>query len=745
MEKKKLLIIDSNSILHRTFWALPPLTTKKGELINALYGFFSIFILALKKIKPDFVVACYDFPAKTFRHKEFKLYKAKRKKAPTELYSQIEKSKEILKKISICVLEKEGYEADDLIASVKELFQKKQIFPKLVTIILTGDLDPLQLVDSQTKVLAMKKGISETIFYDEKEIAKRFSGLKPFQLLDLKGLTGDPSDNIPGVPGIGKKTALFLIKKFNTIEEIYQRIEKGENLGIKASLLKKLIDYKEQAFFSKKIAKIKRDIPLSIDFKGCLFKNFNLKKALEIFGQYEFSSLIKRLKELFSEKKLKDNLSEKISQEKKLKLFYKEKLLSKKLYQIEKELIAVIDKMEKKGIKIDLKALSLLSEKLEEKLAKIKKAIFSIVGEEFNLNSPSQLRAILFEKLKISSDFLRKTSKGEVSTGKDELRKLKDTHPVVDLILEYREIFKLKTSFCDNLKKYIDPKDSRIHPKFQQIGTVTGRITCKEPNLQAIPKEGRFSVEIRRAFVAEDGYLFLSADYSQIELRIIAFFSGEEKWIEIFKKGGDIHQMVAEQIFQKKDISFKERRLAKIINYGILYGMGPKTLSFQANISLAKAKEFVNNYFKEFPRVKEFFESLVKKAKKDGFLETLLGRRRSFFQINSRDLRLRQEAERMAKNFPIQGTVADIVKKSMLEIERELIKKYGKEKEKISQIILQIHDELIFEVKEDYLSEIAKVIKEITEKTVSLEPVPLKVNISVGKNLAELKPINLSN
>jgi DNA polymerase-1 len=741
--KKRLIIIDSNSLIHRAFHALPPLTTKKGELVNGVYGFLLVFLKALKEFKPDFVVSCFDAPGPTLRHKEYKEYKAKRPKAPQELYQQIPKVKEVLKAFGVPIFQKQGFEADDLIGAISRQAPRKQVFPKIETIILSGDLDTLQLVDENTKVYTLRKGVRDAVLYDIEKVKEKYQGLTPSQLVDFKALRGDPSDNIPGVTGIGEKTAIQLIKEFGSLENLYQELEKEteKSKKIKQSIRKKLKDYREQAFISKKLAQIQSNVPIEFKLEQAKIKAFSKEAIAQVFKKFEFYTLLKRLTEIKGEKKLKakSTISFAPAQariEDEIEKLYEEGVFSQKIYQVEKNLVPIVKKMEENGIKVDLKALKALSEYLAKRIEKIERKIFQLAGITFNLNSPSQVAEVLFEKLKIPIKDLKKTPGGAVSTGAQELKKIKKAHPIVNLILKHRELFKLKSGFVDSLPKMINPKDGKIHPHFRQLGTETGRMSCSEPNLQNIPIRGEIGKEIRNCFCAQTGFKFLSADYSQMELRIAASLSGDKKMQELFKKGEDIHTLTASQIFKipKEKVTERMREIAKTLNFGVLYGMGPKAFSERTGMSLGEAKEFIEKYFQNFKELAEFVEGLIKKARQKGYAETLFGRKRFLPEINSIDPKIRAGAERMACNMPIQGTAADICKIAMIRLkERGIINGDCK-------LILQIHDELLFEVKQDKIETVVPKIKKIMEEVAKLE-VPLRIDLKVGKSWGKLARI----
>jgi DNA polymerase-1 len=743
--KKRLIIIDGNALVHRAYHALPPLSTKKGEIVNAVYGFLLVFLKAIKDFQPDFIAATFDLRAPTFRHEKFKDYKATRKKSPDELYSQLPKIKEVLKNFNVPIFEKEGFEADDVIGTIANLAQQQPASQEIETIILSGDLDTLQLINKNTEVYTFKKGLKDTILYDEKAVKERYNGLVPEQMSDFKALKGDPSDNVPGIPGIGEKTAISLIKEFNNLENLYKEIEKikvipKEKVGIlNPRLLTLLKDYKDQAFFNKTLTDIDKDVPIDFNIKDCNWNGYDQEKVVQTLKELEFYSLIERLPKSSKQNKTKTttlNLEAPARTLQQIESFYKDGFFSKKIYEIEKNLIPVINKLKKNGVKVNLDALRELSEELEAKIKKLETEVYEVSGKEFNINSPQQLSEVIFQKLKLSPKGLKKTPGGVISTSSPELEKLKNEHKIINLILEYRELFKLKSGFVDALPNWIQ-KDGRIHPKFDQLGTVTGRFSCSNPNLQNIPIKGELGKEIRKCFVAERNFKFLSADYSQMELRIAASIAKDKNMIQFFKDGKDIHKITASKIFKVPEEKVDEtmRYVAKTLNFGVLYGMGAYGFAEGAKVSRKEAKIFIEEYFKNFQGVADYVKSSIAKVKKDGFVETIFGRKRFIPEINSLDPRLQRAAERMAINHPVQGTAADIIKMAMIKC-GEIIKPYKNE----VKMILQVHDELLFEISQDKILELAEEIKKVMENITTLET-SLRVDLETGENWGELEPI----
>ncbi|MFH0852236.1 MAG: DNA polymerase [bacterium] len=751
---KTLVLIDSHALIHRAFHALPPLSTQRGERVNAVYGFILVLFKVLKELKPDYVAAAFDLPGPTFRHKEFEEYKATRVKAPDELYAQIGRVKEVVSAFGIPIYEKAGFEADDVIGTVADKVKSEKL--RVKSIVVTGDLDTLQLIDDNTRIYTLRKGVKDTILYDEKMVVERY-GLKPEQMPDYRGLKGDPSDNIPGVPGIGEKTATELLKEFGTVEKLYETLENSKfkvksaksKLKIK-SLVNKLIENKDQAIFSKYLATIKRDVALKFNLKDAKFGKYDLEKIKSLFKELEFFSLINRLGEISagSANVKEDKKSppapllqrgglpevfEKIEQARQAGI------LSDKVYEIEKQVAPVIEQMEKDGIKVDAGKLKELGKKVDGRLISLEKEIHKLAGTEFNISSPQQLAEILFEKLKLETKGLKKTPGRVISTAAPELIKLKGKHKIIDEILEHRELAKLKSTYIDALPGLIG-KDGRLHTQYDQLGTATGRLSSKNPNLQNIPVKTELGNEIRKAFVAEKGFLLLAADYSQLELRIVASLAEDKKMIDILKKGEDIHLATAAEVFEVslKDVTPKMRKSAKALNFGVIYGMSMHGFAQAAGIDFEKAKAFIKKYFEEFEGVARYVDKTKKQVARDSYAETLFGRKRFLPEINSSAWDLRASAERAAINFPVQGTAADLVKMAMVGIKLKI--NLPAEGQKL-KMLLQVHDELLFEAPENEIDELASQIKEIMENVYQLEA-PLIVKIEIGPNWGELSFLN---
>jgi DNA polymerase-1 len=954
INKQRFIIIDGNAIVHRAYHALPPMTTKEGNMVNAVYGFTSMLLKVINDLKPTHLAVSFDLAEKTFRDKIYAEYKATRVKADQELYDQIPIVYKVVEAFDIPIYVKAGYEADDVIGTVACQIQnpKSKIQNESTeVIIVTGDKDLLQLVDENTKVYLLRKGLSQIEMFGNDEVKKLF-GFGPELVVDYKALRGDASDNIPGVRGIGEKTATELIVKVGGVDEIYGQIQNPKSKiqnEFSKGVIKKLTDDEKGARMSKELATIKKDVPdLEFDLEKCKVNAFDEKKIGELLRRLEFFSLIKRiprggqsieipnskfqipnksqitnskaiklttldkdkigdlvreikkakifackeilngkdilngkllgfvfevngksyylegwheeLKKIFSEEKillighdlkklikvflfchserspdshqgvveesllenqnnkLKINLEKENNQHEKgslhssrdsvgmttvrTKLFdtmiasyivdsstrahdlksiinrelnqempagsdqsslfgadpkmiaqelnlinqlyfiYKnklEKMDDQGLFdKIEMALIPVLAEMELNGVAVDVPMLNKLSADVAKAIGKVTEKIWDLAGKEFNIASSLQLRDILFDTLKLPTQGIKKGKTG-FSSSASELEKLRDLHPIIPLIEEHRELAKLQSTYVDVLPTLINPKTNRIHTTFNQAVTTTGRLSCSEPNLQNIPIRTELGREVRNTFIAEDGYNLVVADYSQIELRIVASLAQDEKMIEIFEKGEDIHRATAAAIngVSLDNVTKEMRNAAKEVNFGVLYGMGAYGLSWRAGIPQAEAKNFITKYFTEFAGVKKYLDQTLAFAKKEGYVETLFGRRRYLPELKSGNFQLRSAGERMAINMPVQGTAADLMKLAMIEVDEKIkrlkIKDCGDVK-----LILQVHDELVLEVKKGREDEVSKLVKDAMENVVKLR-VPVEVHVSVGKRWGELK------
>ena len=715
---KKLVLIDGHAIFHRAYHALPPLTTSKGELVNAVFGFTSMLLRAIADIKPDYIAVAFDTGEPTFRHQEYTGYKAQRVAAPDELHEQMPRVKQVVQTLNIPIFELAGYEADDIIGTlVRQGAESRKQGAGLEIIIVTGDRDTLQLVQPRVKVYTPGKSFSDVIYYDEKSTKEKY-GLEPNQLIDFKALAGDPSDNIPGVRGVGDVTAKKLLQQFSNLEEIYKNLDK---VSEKTRYL--LAKDAESAALSKKLATIDVQTPIKLELSKCVLKDYDQKAAEELFLELEFRSLIPKLPG-FSESKVADKAVGQGS------LFEKGK---EEETGTSDDLEKVLREMENYGVLIDTEKLSSLAREIDSKLSSLEKEIYKQVGHEFNLNSPKQLSTVLYDELNLIPE--RSTRiKTHKSTDEATLSTLIGAHPVIELILQYRELFKLKSTYVDALPTQIGT-DGRVHTHYHTDITRTGRLSSKDPNLQNIPARGDWGEKVRSAFVVPKGCVLLSADYNQIELRVMAHISGDGALKKVFEEGHDIHTETAEVVLGKKhsEITKEDRRIAKIVNFGIMYGISPYGLATQLKIEPAEAKELIDLYFERFQGVREWVGAILREAYEKGFVETLGGFKRYVLELRSSNQMVRRLGERIAVNSPIQGTAADIIKKAMVEISNKLKITGNKTK-----MILQVHDELVFEVPEGELKEVASIIKDCMENCFPLS-VPLVVELKVGQDWGNMK------
>lgn len=787
-DEKTLVLLDTHAILHRAYHALPDFSSPSGEPTGALYGVVAMLLKIVEELKPDYIVACFDLPDPTYRHEVFKDYKAGRAKTDDSLVAQITRSRDLLEAFGIPLYEKAGFEADDMLGTIVEQVKKEK---NLKTIIASGDMDTLQLVDGKkVLVYTLKKGINDTVLYDEKGVLGRF-GFGPLQVTDYKGLRGDPSDNIPGIKGIGEKTATDLIVRFKTVEGIYKALKKDESLlkeaGIKDRMIELLKANEEEALFSKMLATIRRDAPITFTIPEKTWRdNFDVERVLTLFAELGFRTLATRIQNLFNvpiEERRVD--TEKIDPERVQKVALalwllssdttnptqedimqygrannlttfteieahilreiKDQNLSRVYDEIEIPLMRVLRSMEKTGICIDVKHLEKLSKKMHIEIESLEKKMYAHAGVEFNINSPKQLGEILYDTLGLKPKNQKHTATGQRSTRESELEKLQGMHPIIEDILRYREIQKLTSTYIDTIPTLVGA-DGRIHTTFLQAGSVTGRMASQNPGVQNIPVRTDEGRQIRRAFVADKGFTLVSIDYSQVELRVAAFLSGDKKMIEIFKNGEDVHRGVASRVFgvSPEEVTADMRRQAKVINFGILYGMGVNAL--KANLgegtTRAEAQEFFNAYFNTFTRLAEYLEETKAFARANGYTLTYFGRRRHFPGMNSSAPFIRAQAERMAINAPVQGTSADIIRIAMVRINDYL------EEKKLTDTVhmmLQVHDELVFEIRTEEIEKIIPELKRHMEEVLPLtetSEVPILAEVKVGENWDEMKAFN---
>lgn len=878
-QRKILILIDGNALIHRSYHGLPPLTTKSGELVNAVYGFAMTLFGVIERFHPAYIAASFDLSGPTFRHVKFADYKGTRSKAPDDLYSQIPRVKELVKAFNIPIYELSGFEADDVIGTLARQAVEKD--EEVDVIIVTGDGDAFQLITDRVKVFTMRKGVKDTVLYDTDSVFTKY-GLKPEQLKDYKGLRGDSSDNIPGVKGIGEKGAINLLQEYGSLEGVYESLE-----GVKGALKQKLEDGKESAFLSKELGTIDVNAPVDLNLLDCVTHEFDREKIANLLRDLSFFSLIKRLPgQVVDEESEKKDSSTKTKKNKQVVLktvseieaFFKEcekaeggvalaldvqqgtlfgpalqaiavsykdrsasimfspetksviktfleneevkkaahgaKEIIKLLHQesidlrgvdfdvmiagyllnaggkvgleelalsefgediasydasqkaevigklksvlsesmkeisqkqsegrtletvfrnVEMPLIRVLAAMEERGIRLNSGILQKLSQELTESLKILEQEIYDFAGQTFNINSSRQLAKVLFEDLHIPTAGVKKLKTG-FSTASPELIKLRDEYLIVQKIESYRELFKLKTTYLDSLPKLVDSQ-SRIHTVYKQEVAATGRLSSVNPNLQNIPARNQWGERIRCAFEAEQGYVLVGADYSQIELRVAAHLADDKVMIEAFRKKEDIHRATAALIHQIKpeEVTDDMRRQAKVLNFGIMYGMGAFGLSAAAGVNQQEASLFIKGYFEKFSGMAEYLEGMKTFAREHGYVETEIGRRRYTPEINSSNQQIARAAERMAINMPIQGLEADIVKLAMIEAEKLIDSRF----KDAAHMLLQVHDELIFEVKEESAEEFSKAIKASMESVYTLKA-PLVVDVFTGKNWGEI-------
>ncbi|MBA3789176.1 hypothetical protein H0X32_02140 [Patescibacteria group bacterium] len=797
-KRKRLILLDAHAIIHRAYHAIPDFTTPSGEPSGALYGLSSMLLRIIQDLKPDYIAGCYDLPKPTMRHEAYEGYKGTRSKIDEALAVQLETSRKVFEAFSIPIYDREGFEADDILGTIAYLLKDD---PSIEIIIASGDMDTLQLVEKErVKVYTLKKGLNDIIMYNEKAVRDRF-GFAPTLIPDWKGLRGDPSDNIIGVPGIGEKTATDLVVNFGSIEKMYKTLKKDEadflEKGIKARMVGLLKEHEEDAVFSKMLATIRVDAPIAFKLPDAVWQDGRtLPKVLTLFDELGFRSIRARARAVFhvegedfgedggeggkGEEESGEIETENIPPEQLLDakvLFWLlasdytsptlddilaytktqtfaaalpllvEKIATtgklKEVYDtIEKPLMPVLRKMEQRGVLVDKKALAELAKVYRAELEKCQAKIYTLAGREFLISSPRQLGDVLFDDLALKAKGQKKTPGGQRSTRESELEKIRDLHPIVDAILEYRQIQKLLSTYIESIPLLID-EGGRLHAEFLQTGTTTGRMASQNPNLQNIPIRSDRGRAIRHAFIAPPGFTLVGLDYSQVELRIAAILSGDPLLCEIFKSGRDVHQEVAARVFDvpAEKVDREMRRRAKIINFGILYGMGVNALRAQLGTSTGEAHQFLDDYFTTFKRLAEYLEEVRGYARKNGYTETLFGRRREFAGIKSALPYVRAQAERMAINAPIQGTQADLIKLAMVRID-EMLTEEGADED--AYLLLQVHDELVFEIKEERVSALSVGIKEIMESVMKgreTHGVPIIAEAKVGPSWGEMTPL----
>lgn len=899
----KLVLIDGNSILNRAFYGImgsKMLQSKDGTPTNAVYGFLAILFKILEDIKPEYLVVAFDLKGPTKRHEMYDGYKANRKGMPDELACQMPIIKEILRAMKIDIVEKQGYEGDDILGTLSVYGEKQG----LDVTILSGDRDTFQLATDKVtiRIPRTKMGKTEVEDFNKAKVEEIYN-LEPKQLIEVKGLQGDTSDNIPGVPGIGEKTALKLIQEYKNIENLYKLLEEGKAEDVKGKTRERIIENKDLAFLSKELGTININAPIEENLEEFKVEEWDKPKVLKLFKELNFNRYIERfnlasedeiepeevvekydveeididkakeiilktkelfyhfstkevnkpeyiikkefesfsfynkeenkayfvklsedsynaLKEIFENKEIKkygyktsedyillkqlgilpqniiydaevavydldpSNMKYKmqdvayqyldfnmeeylnglgIKKQEQINLFeenadndeYERYLntlycyLIQKLYEktteelerleetdlfnnIEMPLVEVLSEMQYEGIQIDKDELEEFGVTLKQNIEELTQEIYTLSGTEFNINSPKQLGEVLFEKLELP--VIKKTKTG-YSTDVDVLEKLKKEHPVIEKILEYRSLTKLNSTYVEGLKPYINPVTGRIHSYFHQTITATGRISSTEPNLQNIPTRIELGKQLRRAFKPKEGYLFIDADYSQIELRVLAHISNDEHMIEAFNNNEDIHKQAAASVFKVpiNEVTKEQRTHAKAVNFGIVYGISDFGLGEQIGVSRKKAKEYIDQYLEKYSGIKQFMSDIVEEAKEKGYVETLFKRRRYIPELKSKNFNIRQFGARAAMNTPIQGTAADIMKIAMIDVFNKL-----KERKLKSKLILQIHDELLIETKEEEKEEVKNILKTSMENAIKLK-VPLRADVSEAYNWYDLK------
>lgn len=836
---KRLVVIDGKSIFYRGYYAMPNLSTKEGIPTGGVYGFVALSLEIISKLNPDYIAVAWDKKGTSIRRrlKIYSEYKAGRKKAPDDFYEQIPILHELLEAFNWPLYELDDYEADDIMGTLARLAKEQGI----ETCLISSDLDMLQLVNDMTTVYAIKSG-SKIEAFDIPYFEDKY-GLKTSQFLDLKSLMGDSSDNIPGVPGVGKKTAVALLSAYGTLDEVFNNLYQ-----IKPAIRKKLEAGKDLAYMSKELADIRTNAPISLDLKHLNARNLDKVKLLNKLRELEFNSLIRRLSsDSFSKMQLEEDkvislkevpldnnfkagailadnyvyldndtllvsydkknfvrlninddrelikilniigfdlksllkrllalgyetlpnvvfdvaqgeflvnplravrdvkeylldptpeliLSEIIRQHNKQEVTFKEDL---ELYRLAKnidfKLIKVLAKMEFLGIRIDKAYLKKMSDKLKVEIEKLEETAFNLSGEKFNLSSPKQLSEVLFDHMNLPTKGIKKGKTG-YSTGQKELDKLRGIHPIIEVIERYRELAKLINTYIDTLPVLADEND-RVHTTFNQNVVVTGRLSSTDPNLQNIPIRTELGRKVREAFVPKEGYTFIQADYSQFELRLAAVLAGDREMIDGFNRDEDIHKRTAALIYGVPDneVTKEMRRSAKVINFGILYGMSPHGLSVATKMSVKEAKDFIERYFKLRIKLKEYLDSIIDFAKQHGYVKTLFGRKRPANDINSSNYMVAEAAKRSTINMPIQGTEADLMKLSMIHLDEELEKRGLKARQ-----IIQVHDSILLECPDNEVETVKELVKNVMENVYPKLGVKLTVDVASGDNWGDL-------
>lgn len=750
---KRLVLVDGNALLHRAYHATPPLSTSKGELVNAVFGFTSMLLRSLEELKPDYTAVAWDMKAPTFRHTEFAGYKATRKPMEDGLAGQYKHVHQVLEAFNIPEFSLAGFEADDLVGTLARQAVEKE--KALEVIIVTGDWDITQLINKRIRVLLPKKTLADVGLYGEEEFAARY-GFAPKNLVDFKALAGDASDNIPGVPGIGEVSATNLVQKYGSIEKIYKNLK-----NLPERMQKLLKEGEESSKMSKRLATIEVNVPIKLDLPACRVHDFESEQVKKVFEDLEFRSLIPKIPQAARQSvKNRSTSGSETNSNSRVSLEARQSTTnyttdsphfltaSDFAAKLDGKVDLILKKMSEVGVLVDLEFLERLGKELKGKLAHNEQEIYSVIGHQLNLNSPKQLSQVLFDELNLP--VIKKTKTGR-STDEGTLRELITSHPVIPLILEYRQLFKLISTYVDALPKAVG-EDGRIHSTFNVEGAATGRISSQNPNLQNIPIKGELGAELRKAFVVPKGKILLAADYSQIELRILAHIVDDSGLKVAFQQGVDVHTAAAAKIFNipLDQITKEQRMVGKTVNFATLYGQGAHALSKQLGVEYKVAQAYIEEYFAQFPKVKKWKEEVLQKAKLDGYVETLWGRKRYIPELTAGNRMMMAFGERAAVNHSIQGTAADMIKKAMVEIDRELTgdsgqgtgKKNYNLKPVTCNLILQVHDELLFECSPKDVKEVGKMVKVKMENALKLS-VPVTVDLKVGPNWGEMKPLKL--
>ena len=843
---KRLAVIDGKSVFYRGYYAMPGLSLGDGTPTGGVYGFASLAIELIKKLEPDYVAVAWDKKDTNIRKRReiYPEYKAGRKKAPDDFYAQMPILFELLEAFGWPLYELDDYEADDILGA----FAKEATEKGIETCLLTSDLDALQIVGPLTKVYALKNGLANLEEFDVAYFETKY-GIKVEQFLDLKALKGDSSDNLPGVPGIGQKTAVKLLQDYETLDNIYDHLDE-----IKPTIAKKLADGKNLAYISKEVGRIWVDAPVKLDWDIADINDINLDKVADILKRLEFTSLIRRLPKHMQQvdatsrvtsSELKQSILKEVPWPEVLSIdgpvvlyvdddtiwlslnnqtvahtkvdtldrsvwrvfelatviSYDSKILyhqlaaknifvrfgelhdihqaaflinplqrdrsltgltGKEAVETPQQIIAalwslygqqvtefeaepkiariarefdfpltyILFLMEHRGIKIDPVILAQMSKDLGQEHAKLEQEMYSLIGYEFNIASPAQLSEVLFTKLQLPVAGIKKGKTG-YSTGQKELDKLRGQHPIIELIERTRELAKLINTYVDALPKLADEFD-RIHTTFNQDVASTGRLSSTSPNLQNIPIRSELGRQIRTAFIPDGDKVFIGADYSQFELRLAAILAGDEEMVNDFNGDVDIHIKTASEVYgiPMDDVTKRQRRDAKVINFGVLYGMSPHGLSAATGMNFFEAKKFIDRYFELRSPIRKYIEETLNKARTDGYVETYFGRRRPTPDIHSSNFMVRQGAERAAANMPIQGTEADLMKLAMLEVDRKL--------DGLGEQILQIHDSILVEAPVENADKIAELLKDVMENIAPQLGIKLRVDVNIGKNWGEL-------